>query len=148
MTEFKGIALAILCLGIFISSCSDKEQAVFTASDWPAYGGQNNGNRYSSLTQVNRDNVSRLKPAWQFDMDEAGASQTQPIVVGGVVYGLTPTLDVIALNGASGELLWSFSGLDGPSDFTGPSRGLSMWKEGDKKILFAGLVDKFGRGWE
>ena len=142
MTEFKGIALSALCLGIFVSSCSDSEQAVFTASDWPAYGGQNNGNRYSTLTQVNRDNVSRLKPAWQFDMNGDGASQTQPIVVGGVVYGLTPTLDVIALKGASGDLLWSFSGLDGPSDFKGPSRGLSMWKEGDKKILFAGLVDK------
>ena len=88
MTEFKGIALSVLCLGIFVSSCADSEQAVFTASDWPAYGGQNNGNRYSTLTQVNRDNVSRLKPAWQFDMDDAGASQTQPIVVGGVVYGL------------------------------------------------------------
>ena len=85
MTEFKGIALSVLCLGIFVSSCSDSEQAGFTESDWAAYGGQNNGNRYSTLTQVNRDNVSRLKPAWQFDMDDPGASQTQPIVVGGVV---------------------------------------------------------------
>ena len=75
-------------------------------------------------------------------MDNAGASQTQPIVVDGVVYALTPTLDVVALNGASGELLWSFSGLGGPSDFAGPSRGLSMWKEGDDAILFAGVVDK------
>jgi len=142
MTKFKGIALSVLCLSIFVSACSENEQAVFTASDWPAYGGQNNGNRYSTLTQVNRDNVSQLKPAWQFDMDSAGASQTQPIVVGGVVYGLTPNLEVFALNGASGELLWSFSGLDRPADFTGPSRGLAMWKEGDKEILFAGLVDK------
>ena len=142
MTEFKGIALSVLCLSIFVSSCSDNEQAVFTESDWPAYGGQNNGNRYSTLTQVNRDNVSRLEPAWQFDTDSAGSSQTQPIVVGGVVYGVTPNLEVVALNGASGELLWSFSGLDGPSDFMGPSRGLAFWKEGDKEILFAGIVDK------
>jgi len=142
MTEFKGIALSVLCLSIFVSSCSDNEQAVFTESDWPAYGGQNNGNRYSTLTQVNRDNVSRLIPAWQFDMDSAGASQTQPIVVGGVVYGVTPNLEVVALNGASGELLWSFSGLESPTDFAGPSRGLAIWKEGDREILFAGLVDK------
>ena len=142
MTEFKGIAVSVLCLSIFVSSCSDSEQAVFTASDWPAYGGQNNGNRYSTLTQVNRDNVSRLIPAWQFDMDSAGASQTQPIVVGGVVYGITPNLEVVALDGTSGELLWSFSGLDGPADFAGPSRGLAIWKEGDREILFAGLVDK------
>ncbi len=142
MTEFKGIALSVLCLSIFISSCSDNERALFTASDWPAYGGQNNGQRYSTLTQINRDNVSRLQPAWQFDTDSAGSSQTQPVVVGGVVYGITPNLDVVALDGASGELLWSFSGLDGPSDFMGPSRGLAFWKEGDKEILFAGIVDK------
>jgi len=142
MTEFKGIALSALFLSIFVASCSDNDQAVFTTSDWPAYGGQNNGNRYSTLTQINRDNVSRLKPAWQFDTDSAESSQTQPIVVDGVVYGLTPTLDVFALNGASGELLWSFSEHEGPVDFRGPSRGLSMWKEGDEEILFAGLVDK------
>lgn len=142
MAEFKGVALSVLCLSIFVSSCSDKKPSVFTESDWPAYGGQNNGNRYSTLTQVNRDNVSRLIPAWQFDTDSAGASQTQPVVVDGVVYGITPNLDVVALNGASGELLWSFSGLDGPADFTGPSRGLAFWREDDKEILFAGLVDK------
>ncbi|MGI9221049.1 MAG: PQQ-binding-like beta-propeller repeat protein, partial [Woeseiaceae bacterium] len=145
----KAIAVAVLCVGTFLSSCAkndadidaDNEQAVFTASDWPAYGGQNNGNRYSTLTQINRDNVSELKPAWEFDTVNAGASQTQPIVVDGVVYGLTPTLEVIALNGASGELLWSFSAPDDPAEFRGPSRGLSMWKEGDKAILFVGIVD-------
>ena len=142
MTESKGIALFVLCLSIFASSCSDNEQAVFTAGDWAAYGGQNNGSRYSSLTQVNRDNVSRLVPAWQFDMESPASPQTQPIVVDGVVYGITPYLEVIALNGATGELLWSFSGLEGPSEFRGPSRGLAMWREGDKEILFAGLVDK------
>ena len=143
MAEFKGVSLSVLlCLGIFISSCADKEAAFFTENDWPAYGGQNNGNRYSTLTQVNRDNVSQLIPAWQFDTDSTGASQTQPVVVDGVMYGITPNLDVIALNGASGELLWSFSGQDVPSNFTGPSRGLAFWKEEDKAILFAGLVDK------
>ena len=141
MTGYKGIALAVLCLSIFVSACKDDEEANFTASDWPAYGGQNNGNRYSTLTQVNRDNVARLIPAWQFDMDSAGSSQTQPIVVGGVVYGITANLEVVALNGASGELLWSFSGLERPTDSAGPSRGLAMWKDGDKEILFAGLLD-------
>ncbi len=142
MAGLNGVALSVLFLSIFISSCSDKKTSVFTESDWPAYGGQNNGNRYSTLTQVNRDNVSRLIPVWQFDTDSAGASQTQPVVVDGVVYGITPNLDVVALNGASGELLWSFSGRDGPADFTGPSRGLAFWREEDKEILFAGLVDK------
>ena len=141
----KAIAVSVLCLVVFLSSCAengaDNEQAVFTASDWPAYGGRNDGNRYSTLTQISRDNVSRLRPAWRFDTVNAGASQTQPIVVDGVVYGLTPTLEVVALNGASGELLWTFSALDGPAEFRGPSRGLSMWKEGDKAILFVGIVD-------
>ena len=132
MTNAQFIAAFVSCLGLVLSSCADtednepavKEQAAFTASDWPAYGGQKNGNRYTTLKQINRDNVAQLKPAWQFDMDNPGAPQTQPIVVDGVVYAFTPTLDVIALDGASGELLWSFSGPDGPSDFAGPSRCL------------------------
>lgn len=152
MTKLKSSSVAVFCLGVFLASCSDKEPAgdepaaskpaAFAASDWPAYGGQNDGNRYSTLEQINRDNVAELTPAWQFDMDNPEAPQTQPIVVDGVMYGFTPTLEVIALNGASGELLWSFSGPDGPSDFAGPSRGLSMWKQGDEAILFAGIVDK------
>lgn len=112
------------------------------AGDWPAYGGQKSGSRFSELTQINRENIANLAPAWQFEMPEPGESQTQAIVIDGVVYGFSPSLDVIALDGASGELLWRFSAPGKNAGFTGPSRGLAMWQGPDSNILFAGIMNR------
>src|SRR5688572_29478109 len=75
--------------------------------DWPLYGGEG-GRRFSSLTQITRANVAELKQAWRFDMAEAGDPQTHPLAIGGVVYAYTPSLDTIALDGATGKLKWRF----------------------------------------
>jgi quinoprotein glucose dehydrogenase len=101
--------------------------------DWPAYGGAPENMHYSSLTQINRANVKELKVAWTFDTGEQGGLQTSPIVVDGVLYGITPTQRVFALDAASGKLLWKFdSGIKG----TQPDRGLAYWSsEKDKRIL-------------
>ena len=107
--------LVIASLAATLVACSGPEETGFGPSDWPAYGGHNTGDRYSTLTQITPENVARLVPAWQFDMDDPGSAQTQPIVVDGVVFAITPTLDVIALDGASGDLKWSFPGLE-PGD--------------------------------
>lgn len=101
--------------------------------DWPAYGGAPENTHYSSLAQINRTNVKELAIAWSFDTDEQGGLQTSPIIVDGVLYGLTPTQKVFALNAATGKLLWKFdSGIKG----TQPDRGLAYWSsEKDKRIL-------------
>lgn len=108
------------------------------ANDWPAYGGNPEGTRYSALAQINRANVSRLQVAWTFDTAEGrGDAQTQPLVIGGVLYGVTPKHRIFALDAATGKLLWKFdSGLTG----RGPCRGLSYWTDGqgDRRI-FAGI---------
>src|SRR6478672_11134010 len=62
------------------------------------YGGGPEQNRYSSLTQINRENVKRLTVAWTYDTGEPGAMQTQPTVVGNVLYGYTPTHKTFAIN--------------------------------------------------
>jgi glucose dehydrogenase len=101
--------------------------------DWPAYGGTSENNHYSSLAQINGSNVKQLAVAWSFDTREEGGLQTSPIIVDGVLYGITPTQKVFALDAATGKLLWSFdSGIRG----TQPDRGLSYWADGkDSKIL-------------
>lgn len=105
--------------------------------DWPAYGGGPEGVRYSPLKQINRDNVARLHAAWSFDCDDgAGDPQTQPIVVAGVLYGVTPRHKVIALNAATGKLLWQFdSGIVG----RGPNRAVTYWSDGTRKRIFAAV---------
>lgn len=114
--------------------------AIFASSpnDWPAYGGTVAGNRYSALKVIDRSNVSRLQVAWTFDTGEGrGDSQTQPIVIDGVLYGVTPKHRIFALNAATGALLWKFdSGIEG----RGPNRGLTYWAGGgSERRIFASV---------
>jgi quinoprotein glucose dehydrogenase len=95
--------------------------------DWPIYGGTPENNHFSPLSQIDRKNVTQLDIAWSFDTAESGGLQTSPIEVGGVLYGLTPSQKVFALDAASGKLLWKFdSGVQG----TQPDRGLAYWSGG------------------
>ena len=107
--------------------------------DWPAYGGDAEGTRYSPLTQINRSNVGQLKMAWQFDPSEGpltGRFQAQPIVVDGILFTVTPGGSVAALDGATGKLKWSWK-----SGARTPGRGLTYWTDGREHRLLAG----FGR---
>src|SRR5260221_5196395 len=101
--------------------------------DWPTYGGSPEGTRYSPLKQINRSNVSKLREVWRYDTaDGQGASQTQPIVVDGILYGITPKHKTVAIDAATGKRIWQWtSGIDG----TGPNRGLLYWSDPANKDL-------------
>jgi len=106
--------------------------------DWPAYGGAPENNHYSKLAQINRSNVKRLAVAWSFDTQEEGGLQTSPIIVEGVLYGITPTQKVFALDAATGKLLWKFdSGIRG----TQPDRGLAYWANRKDKRIVVGVMN-------
>ena len=106
--------------------------------DWPVDGGSSENSHYSPLAQINRSNVKQLKVAWSFDTGEQGGLQTSPLVVEGVLYGVTPTQKVFALDAATGKLLWKFdSGIKG----TQPSRGLAYWSSGNDKRILAGHMN-------
>jgi quinoprotein glucose dehydrogenase len=105
---------------------------------WPVYGGTTENNHFSPLAQINRKNVKKLKVAWMFDTGEPGGLETSPIEVDGVLYGLTPTQKVFALNAATGELLWKFdSGIKG----TQPDRGLAYWSDGKEHRIIVGVMN-------
>jgi len=106
--------------------------------DWPAYGGDALGSRYSSLTEITRDNVHRLRVAWTFHTGETPATaptrrptafEATPIVVDGAMYVVTPLGRVFALDPATGQERWRFDARVDPAsgfgDFTG--RGVSTW---------------------
>jgi quinoprotein glucose dehydrogenase len=106
--------------------------------DWSTYGGAPENNHYSRLTQINRNNVKSLAVAWSFDTQEDGGFQTSPIIVQGVLYGLSPAQKVFALDAATGKLLWKFdSGIRG----TQPDRGLAHWADGKDKRIFVGVTN-------
>jgi quinoprotein glucose dehydrogenase len=105
--------------------------------DWPAYGGGPAGTRYSPLKQIDRSNIARLHVAWTYDTNDGpGDPQTQPILVNGTLYGVTPTHKTIALDGATGRLLWTFdSGVRG----RGPNRSVVWWSSGAERRLFVAV---------
>jgi len=108
-----------------------------TGQDWPANGGAPGNAHYSPLVQITRANVTQLEVAWSFDTQESGGLQTSPIIVDGVLYGITPTQKVFALEGATGKLLWKFdSGIIG----TQPNRGLAFWSSENEKRILVGVM--------
>jgi quinoprotein glucose dehydrogenase len=91
---------------LFLATILKAQESTSALRDWPVYGGNAEGMRYSTLTQINRSNVSQLQIAWQFDPGEGtpnGRFQAQPIVIDGVMYTVTPGSSVVALNGATGK---------------------------------------------
>ena len=116
-----------------------------THADWPHYGGTQFSWRYSALDQVNTGNVKNLVPVWQFQTgDYAENLQATPIVVDGVMYLITPRIQVFALDAASGHLLWQYKyptprpGRPGGMTFV-QNRGVAVT---DGKVFF-GTTDNF-----
>ena len=166
-TKLQGWIATVLCAtmmpitaGSFPQKAAEQKSVENERQDWPMYGGTTENNHYSPLAQINRENVKQLAVAWTFDTEEEGGLQTSPIEVDGVLYGLTPTQKVFALNAATGKLLWKFdSGIKG----TQPDRGLAYWsdttKSPDRRILVGVLnfvyaldattgtpIETFGKG--
>jgi quinoprotein glucose dehydrogenase len=100
---------------------------------WPAYGGGPEQMRYSSLAQINRGNVRQLEVAWTYDSGETGGLQANPIEVDGVLFTLTPTHRIVALDAATGQVTWTFRTIEG----SGPNRGVMYWADGDDRRIFA-----------
>jgi quinoprotein glucose dehydrogenase len=106
--------------------------------DWAVYGGGPTSDHYSPLKQINRDNVKQLVQAWSFDTGETGGLQTSPLVVDGVLFGISPTQRIFALDATDGKLLWRFdSGVKG----TQPDRGLAYWSNGSEKRILVGVMN-------
>ncbi len=126
------------------------------AQEWPVYGGDAGGTRYSSLKQINRGNVSQLKPAWTYhttDLSDGtefpvkSAFESTPLMIDGVLYLVTSFDRLIALEPETGKELWAF---DPKLDKTKPqmlftSRGAAFWTDGTQKRLFYGTLD--GQLW-
>jgi quinoprotein glucose dehydrogenase len=107
---------------------------------WPAYGGGPENIRYSTLTQINRQNAQKLAVAWTYDTGDAfrdSEMQCNPIVVNGVLYATTPKLRVIALDAATGKLRWSFDPNEGWAAIgKSRNRGVTYWASGDDRRIF------------
>ena len=134
-----------LLLLFFIASCSQPEKKYNT---WNNYGGSKDNIHYSSLTQIDTSNVNQLEVAWEFhtgDSDRATQIQTNPVIVDGILYGVSPKLKLFALDAATGEKKWIFDPVDttnvkGAGYFSmNVCRGVTFYadSEKDKRIFYA-----------
>jgi quinoprotein glucose dehydrogenase len=112
--------------------------------EWPNYGNDPGGMRYSTLTQINRDTVAKLKVAWVFHTgDIADGSdgyrrsgfETTPILVDGTLYLTTPFNRVIALDPATGTQRWAYDPkIDRSLEYGDGliNRGVTTWLDSSK----------------
>ena len=108
----------------------------FTSSeDWADYLGGADRNHYSTLTQINKSNVAQLKVAWEYSLPDSGQIQVNPLIIKGVLYGVSASVQAFAINATTGQEIWRFG--DPLKNWASTSRGVSFWTNGiDKRILY------------
>jgi len=118
------------------------------AGDWPHYTGDMRGWKYSPLSQIDASNFGKLEVAWRFKTDAFGPRpefklEGTPVAVNGVLYTTAGTRrSVIALDGKTGELMWSHSLREGKRAGVSPrqlsGRGVSYWTDGrgDDRVVY------------
>ncbi len=108
-----------------------------TSTDWKHVGNDAGRMRFSPLKQINKKNVGNLKPAWEFHGGDNGSTiECTPIVVNGVMYLTTASIRIVALDAATGKVIWSHESKGG-----GVNRGVAYWSDGKAERIFAGLED-------
>ena len=143
MKRLLGVILAGAVVIVASTLAQSKpEQRPAASNEWPTYGHDPGGMRFSPLTQITPANVNQLKPAWVYHLrppDAPGApaapapgrgrgrgsrfspSQTTPLVINGVMYISSPFSRVVALDPTTGVEQWAFQ-VPGPS-----TRGVEYW---------------------
>ncbi len=123
--------------------------AASAPQEWPYYGGDQGGSKYSALDQINRENVNKLEIAWEWRTGEKplaeygttpGMFEATPLMIGGVLYLSTPYNRVVALDAQTGKEKWSFDPKayeDGqvPNGTGFVHRGVALWRDPDSHKL-------------
>lgn len=127
-------SLILLC--VLLSSCKtfyNRDQSA--GKDWNEYLGGPNRNHYSSLNQIDTSNVSQLKVAWEYNTLDSGEMQCNPLIINGILYGMTPKTFPFALDAATGKEIWIASDTAKFVRYN-MSRGLTYWQAGKDKRIF------------
>lgn len=124
--------LIVIC--VYTLSC--KQQSTTEENDWAEYLGGPDRNHYSALDQIDLSNVIKLSKAWEYHTGDSGQMQCNPVIVDGILYGMTASAEPFALNAATGKELWRSKSQSGPKWY-GTSRGVVYWQhDDDKRILY------------
>src|ERR671926_568599 len=145
-------ALVVVAIGVVWMDARPSGQNAGLPStkkgDWTHYTADVRGTKYSPLDQVTKDNFNKLEVAWRFKTDNLGTRpeyklEGTPLAIRGVLYTTAGTRrSVVALDGKTGELIWSHSYREGNRAAIAPrqlsGRGVSYWTDGknDERVLY------------
>ncbi len=134
----KTHALLVLAISLTVGAIGDAQ----VVRDWPVYGGDAGGTRFSPLARITRDNVGKLIVAWRYhtgepelDLARQPSLQSTPIVVDNVMYISTPLGKVMALEPATGREIWRYDARVNPKGGYGDfaNRGVAAWVDSTLK---------------
>ena len=110
---------------------------------WLMYSGSYSSHRFSPLTQINTDNVSKLRPVWVYQPPGTGSVESTPVVVNGVMYVTSGPTMVAALELRSGKPLWEWTRPIAPSvlnlGFPRVNRGVAVLDN----MVYVGTLDGY-----
>ncbi len=143
MTRVRYVVRAVALLAATALQAQSK-------NDWPVYGGDAAGTKYSDLDSINRTNVSKLALAWRWETGELpladkktrpGAFEVTPVVVNDTMWLSTPYNRVVALDAHTGRELWSYDprAYDAgqvPNGTGFVHRGIALWSNGRERRVF------------
>jgi quinohemoprotein ethanol dehydrogenase len=153
MVRIKPSVLSAVSLALMLSACNGQprygqidqarlDQADTDDDNWLSYGHGYSEQRYSRLDQINDGTVKQLTLAWSAPLDTTRGQEATPIVVDGVMYTSTAWSKVMALDAATGKVLWQFDpvnrgakGAHACCDVV--NRGVAVWKG----RVFVGTID-------
>ena len=118
----KKLCWLFITVALFACKSSTKKYTT-----WEFYGGSKQGIRYSGLKEIDTLNVSQLQIAWTYhtgDSDKTTQIQVNPIIIDGILYGVSPKLKLFALDAATGKEKWVFDPVD---TSTGETKGRSFF---------------------
>lgn len=107
-------------------------------SGWRDYGGAPDSAQYSSLKQINRENVKALKVAWRYATGDTNQYAFNPVVVDDVMYVLAKNNSIVALDAATGKEVWVHPTSARKDLIT--NRGINYWQSedgSDRRLFFA-----------
>jgi len=138
--SFRIVIFFVLSISLFSTSWQEQKSE---DNGWGVYKADEKSTSYSPFDQINISNVTRLQNAWTFQIkdvpegDPPSSSQSNPIIIDGVMYINSGKQWVYALNAQNGEKIWGFNALD-EGEPTAASRGVTYWANGeDKRILYS-----------
>ena len=133
------VALLISSVILIASWKKDDEKG----RTWATYKGDEKSTSYAPLDQINTSNVTQLQNVWTFQINDVPqgeqpiSSQSNPIIIDGVMYANSGKQWVYALDAETGKQIWAFNAL-AEGEPTAASRGVTYWEKGrDKRILYS-----------